>query len=109
MRTVTQENIGGLMLLAILFAMFDSFATYINLVLGNITEGNGLIQALINNWGPESALFVRGVAVSILIIVLTVIAIYNRRAEAGLRGITFVLGLVAAYHLAGPSLVAVLP
>ncbi len=106
MRTVTQENVGGWMLVAILFALFDSFATYVNLVLGNIVEGNGLIQALINNWGPESALFARGVAVSSLIILLTLISITNRRAERGLRAVTFVLGLVALYHLAGPSLVA---
>ena len=102
--TVTRSHLASWAIVAVVLAFFDSFATLVELTLGKAVEGNVLIAHAIERWGAGSALFVRGIVVSLLIGALAVLAARHRRAQSALRIATVVLALVAVYHVVGPAL-----
>lgn len=97
-------NIATWQLFAMVFAFFDSFATWMNLRLGNIAEGNAILAAAMADFGVEPVLMYRTVIVFALLFALGLMATRSRRAMTGLRFVTLALAMVAVYHVVGPSL-----
>lgn len=91
--------------LAVLLTLLDAAATWAWLSTGLAREGNPLVLALIDTYGPTFGLLARSLIGVTFVAGLTALAVRHRVAGHALMLATAALGAVAVWHAAGVGLI----